>query len=72
MKFIIRGKNIDITDALRNYVEEKVGKVEKYFDTEPPIEAHISLEVEKERHIVEVTAYIDGLILRGEEMTGDM
>ncbi|SJZ43148.1 ribosome hibernation-promoting factor, HPF/YfiA family [Selenihalanaerobacter shriftii] len=72
MKFILRGKNIDITNALRNYVEEKVGKIEKYFDGEPPIEAHISLEVEKERHIVEVTTYIDGLTLRGEEVTGDM
>ncbi|SEM98227.1 putative sigma-54 modulation protein [Candidatus Frackibacter sp. WG12] len=72
MKFIIRGKNIDITNALKDYVEEKVGKIEIYFDNEPPMEAHVSLEVEKERHIVEVTAYIDGLILRGEEMTGDM
>ncbi|MCK8824096.1 ribosome hibernation-promoting factor, HPF/YfiA family [Fuchsiella alkaliacetigena] len=72
MKFIIRGKNIEITDALREYVEEKVGKLERYFDDVPAIEAHISLEVEKERHIVEVTVHIDGLMLRGEEVTGDM
>lgn len=72
MKFIIRGKNIEVTDALKQYTEEKIGKIEKYFDDVPPIEARISLEVEKERHIVEVTVYIDGLIIRGEEVTGDM
>ncbi|MBM7624153.1 ribosome hibernation-promoting factor, HPF/YfiA family [Sporohalobacter salinus] len=71
MKFIIRGKNIEVTDALKQYTEEKIGKIEKYFD-DLPIEARISLEVEKERHIVEVTVYIDGLIIRGEEVTGDM
>ncbi|AGB42107.1 ribosomal subunit interface protein [Halobacteroides halobius DSM 5150] len=73
MKFMLRGKNIEITDALRNYVEEKVGKVENYFDDEETeIEAQISLDVEKEGHIVEVTVFVDGLILRAEKKTGDM
>ena len=72
MKFMVRGKNIEVTDALKNYVEEKVGKIEKYFDDDTVIEAQVSLEVEKQRHIVEVTAFVDGLILRGEEVTGDM
>lgn len=65
------GKNIDVTPALKNYVEEKVSKLSKYFNGEPQ-EAHVSLEVEKDRHIVEVTAYINGLILRGEEDSNDM
>ena len=69
---MVRGKNIEVTDALKNYVEEKVGKIEKYFDDDTVIEAQVSLEVEKQRHIVEVTAFVDGLILRGEEVTGDM
>lgn len=71
---MLRGKNIDITDALRNYVEEKVGKIEKYFDTtdDTEIEAQVSLDVEKEGHIVEVTIFVDGLILRAEKKTGDM
>ncbi|MGM0472335.1 MAG: ribosome hibernation-promoting factor, HPF/YfiA family [Bacillota bacterium] len=72
MKFIIRGKSIDVTDALRDYIEEKLGKIERYFDDSSSIEARISLEVEKERHIVEVTLHIDGLLMRGEEVTGDM
>ncbi len=71
MKIIVRGKNIDITPALRNYAEEKVGRISKYFE-DAFVEAQISLEVEKTRHIVEVTVFIDGLLLRGEEKTGDM
>ncbi len=71
MKVMIYGKNIDVTPSLKEYAKEKVGKLEKFFEKEP-MEAQVSLEVEKERHIVEVTAHIGGLILRGEEETGDM
>ncbi|QTL96997.1 ribosome-associated translation inhibitor RaiA [Iocasia frigidifontis] len=71
MKIMTYGKHIDVTPALKDYAAEKVSKLSKYFQG-APIEAHISFEVEKDRHIVEVTAYIDGLILRGEEETHDM
>jgi len=71
MKVMTYGKNIDVTPALRDYVVEKVSKLGKYFNGEPQ-EAHVSMEVEKDRHIVEVTAYINGLILRGEEDSSDM
>ncbi|HLV08964.1 MAG TPA: ribosome-associated translation inhibitor RaiA [Halanaerobiales bacterium] len=71
MKITTYGKNIDVTPALKDYAAEKVSKISKYIDGEPQ-EAHISFEVEKDRHIVEVTAYINGLILRGEEATHDM
>ncbi len=71
MKIMTYGKNIDVTPALKKYAEEKVSKLEKYFKGQP-LEAHISMEVEKQRHIVEVTAYMNGIILRGEEETDDM
>lgn len=71
MKIQIRGKNIELTNALKNYVEDKISKIEKYF-TDAFIEAQVGLEVEKERHIVEVTITVDGLLLRGEEASGDM
>jgi len=70
MRFSIRGKNIDVTGALKEYVEKKVGKLEKYFDME--LSAHVALSVEKDRHIVEVTVPLDGIILRGEEENPDM
>ncbi|SDL75216.1 ribosome hibernation-promoting factor, HPF/YfiA family [Halarsenatibacter silvermanii] len=71
MKVMIYGKNIDVTPSLKEYAEEKVGKLEKFFDKDP-MEAQVTLEVDKERHIVEITAHVGGLILRGEEETGDM
>jgi len=71
MKIMTYGKNIEVTPALKQYAEEKVSKLEKYFKGQP-LEAHISMEVEKERHIVEVTAYMNGIILRGEEETDNM
>ncbi|NLY43112.1 MAG: ribosome-associated translation inhibitor RaiA [Clostridiaceae bacterium] len=70
MKFIITGRKIEITDALRDRVRKKIGKLEKYFG--PETEAHVTLKVEKDRHIVEVTIYFDGIILRAEEVNHDM
>ncbi len=70
MNINVRGKNIEVTDALREYVEKRVGKLEKYFDNLEDIQ--VTLLVEKERHRVEVTAPVNGIILRGEEETPDM
>lgn len=70
MKIIISGKNIEVTSGLRQFVEKKLSKLEKYF--KPEVEAHITLSVEKNRQIVEVTIPFNGVILRGEEANGDM
>jgi putative sigma-54 modulation protein len=70
MQVAVRGKNIEITNALRDYVEKKVGKLEKFVDS--PMNAQVNLYVERGRHIVEVTAALNGLLLRGQEATGDM
>ncbi len=52
--FTVRGKNIEITPSLREYVEKRVGKVTKYFESVGDIK--VLLTVSKGRHIVEVTA----------------
>ena len=70
MKFQIRGKNTQVSSALKEYVEKRLGKLDKYFDNPP--EAMVTLVVEKERHRVEVTMPINGYILRGEEESLDM
>ncbi len=70
MKFQFRGKNIQVTDGLKEHVEKKLGKLDKYFDNSP--EAVVALIVEKERHRVEVTIPLNGYILRGEEESPDM
>lgn len=70
MKVNVRGKNIQVTNALNDYVEKKLSKLEKYFDNIP--EAQVTLTVEKGMHIVEVTVPLNGIILRGEDQTDDM
>lgn len=70
MAITVRGKNLEITPALKEYVEKRVNKVTKYF--EKTGEITVILRVEKGRHQVEVTVPINGMLLRGEESTTDM
>ena len=70
MKFIILGKNIEVTPGLRSAVEDKIGKLEKYFN--PDTEAHVTLSVEKERQKIEVTIPVKGNIIRSEQVSNDM
>ena len=70
MKYVIIGKNIDVTAGLRASVEEKIGKLEKYFT--PDTEVHVTLSVEKERHKIEVTIPVKGSIFRNEKASNDM
>ena len=70
MKFIILGKNIDVTEGLRMAVEDKIGKLEKYFT--PETEVHVTLSVEKERQKIEVTIPVKGNIIPSEQVSNDM
>ncbi|MBM7853673.1 putative sigma-54 modulation protein [Desulfohalotomaculum tongense] len=72
MKINTRGKNIELTPALKDYVEKRINKLEKFFDDLG--DAQVTLLVEGDKQKVEVTIPIkvNGLILRGEESTGDM
>lgn len=70
MKFIIIGKNIEVTEGLRAAVEDKIGKLEKYFAEET--EVHVTLSVEKDRQKIEVTIPVKGSIIRSEQVSNDM
>ncbi len=70
MKFIITGRNIDVTEGLRTAVEEKMGKLERYFTKDTEI--HVTLSVEKERQKIEVTIPVKGNIIRSEQTSTDM
>ena len=70
MRFTITGKNIEVTEGLRSSIEEKIGKLDKYFSTET--EAMVTLSVEKERQKIEVTIPVKGNIIRAEEVSNDM
>jgi len=66
----VRGKNIEVTEALKDYVEKRLSKLEKFI--EDVRVAQVTLSVEGESHKVEVTIPLNGVILRGEEETEDM
>ena len=70
MKFIIIGKNIEVTPGLKAAVEDKIGKLEKYFTKET--EVHVTLSVEKDRQKIEVTIPMKGNIIRAEQVSDDM
>jgi putative sigma-54 modulation protein len=75
MQMILKGKNIEITDWLHEYVEKKVDKLDRYM---PEIqEVRVELSVEKtrssqDRQVAQITVRSNGLILRAEERTDDM
>jgi len=63
-------RHMEPSIELRSYVEEKVYKVKKYFDS--PVEAHIVLKIEKFRHIADMTISVDGNKIKAVDESGDM
>lgn len=71
MKFNIHGKNIEVTDAIKGYIESKIGRVEKYFkDTD--LTATVTIRVRGKEQIVEVTIPASKMVLRAEEKHSDL
>ena len=75
MQLIIKGKNLDVSEPLRDYVEKKIGRLERYLPTIH--EARVELSVQKakssqDRHVVQITMRSNGTILRAEESNADM
>jgi putative sigma-54 modulation protein len=70
MKLTINGKNIEVTEGLRERVTKKMSKLDKFFNNET--EAHVTLSVQRLRQIAEVTISFNGIVLRAEESNEDM
>ena len=70
MRYKISGKNIEVTPGLKDAVQEKIGKLERYFNQDT--EANITLSVEKGRQKIEVTIPVKGHIIRAEQESSDM
>lgn len=70
MDISITGKNIAVTESLREYVKKKIGKLEKYFTQ--LLDAHVTLTVEKLDHIAETTINGDNVVFHAEVKSGDM
>ena len=70
MRYKITGRNINVTPGLKAAVEEKIGKLERYFNQDT--EVNITLTVEKDRQKIEVTIPVKGTIIRAEQESNDM
>jgi putative sigma-54 modulation protein len=70
MQINISGRQIEITDSLRDYAEEKIGRVQKHFDHLTTM--NVVLQVEKQRHLAEVTLHAKGATLAASADAPDM
>jgi putative sigma-54 modulation protein len=72
VKIQVRGNHLEVTEALHQYVDKKIGRLEKYFHAPTEQTVHVTLSVVKDLHSVEVTMPINGYVIRAEEKSGDM
>lgn len=72
MNFNIRGENLEVTSALRDYTEKKVRKLERYFETPPTTDVHVNMHVHNNDQVIEITIPMSDLLLRAEEHHTDM
>lgn len=75
MELILKGKNVEVTDRLREYVEQKIGKLDRYLPSISEAWVELSSEETKaaqDRQVCQVTVRSNGTILRAEERSDDM
>lgn len=72
MNFIIRGENIEVTPALQEFVEQKIGKIDRYFDEGLDANVNVNLKVYNNKQKIEVTIPISQITLRAEEGHNDL
>lgn len=72
MKISIRGDKVKVTDSIKNYIEEKLEKIDKYFDDPSNVEAKVVIKIERDRQKVEITIPLKNFILRAEESQKDV
>lgn len=71
MEIIIRGDKLKITDAMHDYIEEKLGKLEKYLKDSDEVRANIIVKVKNHEQRVEITIPLKNYIIRAEETKDD-
>ena len=72
MKFNIHGKKIDVTESIKSYIEEKIGRLDKYFENPDNVTATALIKLRGKDQVVEVTINANKFILRGEESHKDL
>ena len=72
MKFNIHGKKLDVTKSIKSYIEEKIGRLDKYFENPNDITATILIKLRGNDQVVEATINANKFVLRGEESNKDL
>lgn len=72
MKYIVRGNNIEVTDSIKNYIEDKLSKMDKYFKNPEITEAKVLISVNGIDQKVEVTINESKYFIRAEEINNDL
>ena len=72
MKFNIHGKKVEVTKSIKEYIESKIGKLDKYFEDPENITANVVIRINGIEQIVEVTIPIQRIVVRGEERHEDL
>ncbi|MEO3947300.1 ribosome-associated translation inhibitor RaiA [Gorillibacterium sp. CAU 1737] len=72
MKYTIRGANLELTEALKDYVQKKLNRLERYFEAPPTSDVSVTLSVVRDLQNVEVTIPLPGVLLRAEVKGNDM
>ena len=72
MRFNIHGKKLEVTDAIKSYIEEKIGRLDKYFENPDNITATALIKLRGNNQVVEVTINANKFVLRGEDEHKDL
>ena len=72
MELVIRGDKIKVTDSIKNYLEEKLSKLDKYIENSSEVRATVVVRVNNHNQIVEITIPLKSFILRSEESQDDI
>lgn len=72
MKIIIHREKVEITPAIKSYIEEKIGKINKYLDSPENLEAVVMIRIRSNKQIIEVTVPTNKFTLRAEESHDDL
>ncbi len=72
MKFNIHGKKLEVTESIKGYIENKIGRLDKYFDNPDNITATVVIKLVGKKQVVEVTINTHSFVIRGEESNSDL
>ncbi len=71
MKVSIRGEKIEVTKSIKDYIEDKMGRLDRYFDNDN-IECNVKIHVKNEEQSIEVTVPTSRFVIRAEQTSGDL